>query len=448
VLNPKTNSSKYSCLLADVSGNRVLESADGHHRSAAAEAPSHFPTSTFSQEARSLIGQIHASVLCNQLEQLGIALGVFITLKDRSAGRQGQLKMQSVLQVRATEYPTVQAARDSFWKGLLVAVSGRHCSVGSVDITANSLDRADEDAVLAVLNKLVVDGVARFSVGHAFLKHPSIAVKLVDTLTCSCQTHYLHSLNLTATLIGNDGAVMLSRALGLRASGWPHQLNLSKCGIGDAGCIALVDALLQYVSRNELLIGGINLSQNTITDEAMIAISPKMMRLVEMHVAVWAEAVRNVWMMRQNRPSQVLPAPDKSYTLRCCHCWIEEFDLECNVISDLGLRHLISSFLCKSILKCRATAIALLVQDDLPFTGFEECFQEVDVKPPIHMIKFGGNLRPAPSGATTVHICQADPLTAHDCCAAASKNSEAKSAQACSLQLAHLLFCVFNFISG
>jgi hypothetical protein len=167
-----------------------------------------------------------------------------------------------------------------------------------------------------------------------------------------------------------------------------------------------------------------------------------------MHVAVWAEAVRNVWMMRQNRPSQVLPARDKSYTLRCCHCWIQEFDLECNVISDLGLRHLISSFLCKSILKCRATAIALLVQDDLPFTGFEECFQEVDVKPPIHIIKFGGNLRPAPSGATTVHICQADPLTAHDCCAAASKNSEAKSAQACSLQLAHLLFCVFNFISG
>jgi hypothetical protein len=172
------------------------------------------PKSRVVEEALALIIHMREAAACAQLEQLGTALGVFVTLKEPSQGRHGRLKMQSILQNRCVTAPWIQSARDAFWRGILASISNRTCTVAEFDMTANSLEPADQDAVLAILNKLVVDGVSNISVGHSFLKYPSVAVKVVESVTACCAENYLQSLNLTGTLIGNDGAVALSRALG------------------------------------------------------------------------------------------------------------------------------------------------------------------------------------------------------------------------------------------
>ena len=126
--------------------------------------------SAVAQEARALILHMREAAIFQHLEQLGTALATFVTLKIDCESKRGKLIMQSVLQTRELSASWIQTARNSFWKGLLTGVSKRVCSVREFDLTSNCLDRADEDAVMAILNKMAVDGVSRFAVGHAFLK--------------------------------------------------------------------------------------------------------------------------------------------------------------------------------------------------------------------------------------------------------------------------------------
>ena len=426
-----------------MSGNRILEAAKST-RDAGAElsAAGEGKKSKTAREAQALILILRQAAIFAQLEQLGIALGMFITLKDPSADRQGVLKMQSILEIRAID-ADMQAARDSFWKGVLAAVSGRICTLGEVDLTANCLGPADEDAVLAILNKFAVDGVARLSVGHAFLKHPSIAAKVVESLTRSCATRHLHALNLTGTLIGNDGAASLSQALGHRAVGWPHELQLSKCNISDAGCVVLFDALLQSIRRNDVPIGIINLSSNMITDEAMAAIAPMIINFVEKHVAGWAKIVGN-WLRQTNFPngSQAIDQ------MRFSYFSIRELNFEGNIISEIGLRNLISGFLCKSILKFRTAAAVSLVQDEgIPLVQFVKCLDLLKFKPLLQILRIGGNVCSAPSTRRVVHVCGADPVFQQECSSAALRSLPVVQ----SIQVGQCLDSKrfrFNFIAG
>ena len=378
-----------------------------------------------------------------QFELLGIALGAFITLKDQSEHNRGQLFMQSVLQVGGARTPWIQGARDSLWRGLLATVSGRPCTVHEFDLTANSLDEADEDAVMAVLNKLAVDGVSKLSVGHAFLKYPSIAVKVVDCVTTCCASHYLKCLNLTGTLIGNDGAVTLSRSLGQRAVAWPQELHLSKCNISDAGCIALMESLLQCLKRNATSIDIVNLSYNSITDDAMVAIAPTMLQMVELHVSEWTSVLKETWKLRQ--PLGQFPPHDSLNVDRKQNgCFsIHELNLECNIFSEIGLRSLMSPFLCKTILKYRVSALSLFVQQNgISSVELAECFEPV-----LHHIKIGGNLCSSLPGCKIMHICGADPSFAHECSLAANKSFSKFHSDQVQGPHQRFLFC-FDFISG
>lgn len=409
----------------DVSGNKVLEGAKAARDCDPSKAFAQASKSKAAEEARALIVSMRDAAVCAQLEQLGCALGLFLTLKNPFEGDRGQLKMQSILQTRHALESWIQAARDCFWKGLLAAVSGRACTAREIDLTANSLDRADEDAVMAILNKLAVDGVAGFSLGHAFLKYSSIAVRMVDSVTASCATNCLQYLNLTGTLVANEGAVVLSRALGRKSLAWPQELNLSKCNISDAGCIALMDALLQFLRRNATSIGTVNLSQNSITDEAMAAITPMLGQIVELHVSAWANFfTRTSRSMLGENLSQLHGQGSHNVPLELTDscCSIQELNFECNIISDVGLRQLTSSFVCKSILKHRAAALSsLLQQKGIPLTTIAELLASINLKPVLKILRIGGNVCRAAAGASIVHVCRADPVFALECSSAFEK---------------------------
>ncbi len=357
--------------------------------------------------------------MCAQFELLGITLGAFMTLKDQSEHNRGQLIIQSLLQFAGARESWIQASRDSLWRGLLATVSGRTCTVNEFDLTANSLNEADEDAVMAVLNKLAVDGVSKLCVGHAFLKYPSIAVRVVDCVTTCCASHHLKFLNLTGTLIGNDGAVALSRSLGQRAVAWPQELHLSKCNISDAGCIVLMEALLQCLKRNETSIDIVNLSHNSITDDAMATIAPIMVQIVELHVYQWSNVLKETWKLRQSL-GRFPPRDSAKVDRKQSGCIsINELNMECNVISEIGFRHLISSFLCKTILKLRAAALSRFVQQNgISSDDLAEYFEDVNLEPVVHYIKVGGNLFTAPR-CKIMHVCTADPSFAQECSSAA-----------------------------
>jgi hypothetical protein len=401
----------------DVSGNKVLEGAKAARDCDPSKAHAQASKSKAAEEARALIVCMRDAAVCTQLEQLGCALGLFLTLKNQFEGDRGQLKMQSILQIRHAHESWIQAARDCFWKGLLAAVSGRACTASDIDLTANSLDRADEDAVMAILNKLAVDGVAGFSLGHAFLKYSSIAVRMVASVTASCATNCLQYLNLTGTLVANEGAVVLSRALGRNSLAWPQELNLSKCNISDAGCIALIDALLQFLRRNATSIGAVNLSQNSITDEAMAAITPMLGQIVELLVSAWANFVTHTSLgMQGGNLSQLQGSRNVPLELTDSCFSIQELNFECNIVSDVGLRHLISSFVCKSILKHRAAALSsLLQQKRIPLTTIAELFASIDLKPVLKILRIGGNVCRAAAGGSIVHVCRSDPVFALEC---------------------------------
>jgi hypothetical protein len=379
--------------------------------------------SQVAEEALGLIMHMRAATACEQLEQLGNAIGVFVTLKCQSDDKRGGLNIQSLLQARDLGASWIQAARDAFWRGLLAAVSGRMCSVREFDLTANCLDQGDEVAVIAILNKLVADGVSKIGVGHAFLKYSSIAVKVVNSLIASCGSHYLHHLNLTGTLIGNNGAAALSRALGHSSLTWPHELHLSKCNISDAGCIALVDALLQFLRRSRTQIGILNLSENSITDEAMAAVAPVMMQFVELHVSACVSIMKSNWKMLANRSVAIR---NESTNVSEQHSFfsIQELNLECNVISDIGLKFLTSPLTCKSILKHQVAAFTFLVEEQkIPSAEVAELLKLATAKPILETILIGGNLCAVPSEGSIVHICRANEVFAQECSSALARTA-------------------------
>jgi hypothetical protein len=399
----------------DVSGNQVLESINTDQEHDATSEYARMSKSDVAQEARALIVRVREAAVCAQFEQLGIALGVFVTLKRQSPDRLRCLIMQSILQSRSVNMSWIQEARAAFWNGMLHSVSSRMCSLDEFDITANSLDLADERVVLAILNKLTADGVSKISVGHAFVKYPSISVKVVESLTASCSAKYLHSLNLTGTLIGNDGAVMLARALGYRAYGWPKELHLSKCNISDAGCIALIDALARSASKNATPIGTVNLSQNTITDDALVAISPLMFQLIDLHVSSWVDFIRDIWKDVKNR-SHGLKYEFCADYLQQSYFTIQKLDLESNIISEIGLKLLTTPLMCKTVHKQRAAALAALVREqEFPIADLVNCLELGRFKPMIQNLSIGGNLCHAPAEGKVVHICGAISASPQEC---------------------------------
>ena len=366
------------------------------------------------------------AAIFQHLEQLGTALATFVTLKIDCESKRGKLIMQSVLQTRELSASWIQTARDSFWKGLLTGVSKRVCSVREFDLTSNCLDRADEDAVMAILNKMAVDGVSRFAVGHAFLKYPSIAAKLVDCVTASCASHHLHCLNLTGTLIGNSGVVALSQALGQRALEWPQELHLSKCNISDAGCISVIGALIQSLIKSPVSITILNLSENSITDEAATAIVPGIMQIIDLHVSAWANKIRSQWMMSSMKMHSSFEISEtRSYAS------IQELNLACNIISDIGLKHLTSCFMCKTVLKYKAAAFFRLVHEgQIPSSELASLVSSVEMKPVLNKMLIGGNLCSAPAKCSIVHVCRADAVFAEECSSALTKEHPApQSAQ-------------------
>ncbi len=394
-----------------MSGNKVLEITPATREHDAAKESAPLSKSKVAEEARMLIAKMREAAMCAQLEQLGVALGVFATLKGESPHRSGYLKMQSILQCRSLSLLGIEAARSAFWKGFLDSIAGRFCCIDEFDMTANSLDISDQHVVLAILNKLAVDGVSKLSVGHAFVKHPSAAVSVVESVTASCANKYLHSLTLTGTLICNDGAVALSRALGQRAMGWPKQLHLSKCNISDAGCIAVFDALFRHASKNTSPIGTINLSQNTISDEALGAVAPLILQLVQLYVFSWTNHIRDNWKQAQSRGSLKSEVCADSSRHSCFS--IQELDLESNVISETGLKLLMSSLTCKSILKQQASALAVMVQEQVfSIAEFVKYLKTVRMKPVIQNLKVAGNLCDAPREGRVVHICGAASASA------------------------------------
>jgi hypothetical protein len=408
-----------SHLHSDVSGNRVLDIASIAQERDAAGEYARLSKSKVAEEAHALIVNMREATICAEFQQLGIALGVFATLKNRSPGRHGRLKAQSVLECRLPSSPWIQAARAAFWNGVLDTVSSRLCNLDEFDITANALDAADQHVVLAILNKLAADGVSNISVGHAFVKHPSIAVKVVESLTASCTDNYLRSLDVTGTLIGNDGAVTLSRSFGHRASGWPKELYLSKCNISDAGCIALFDALLRCTSKNMTPIGTLDLSQNTITDEALAAVAPLMLQLVQLCVSTQANFIVDNCKNAQNRRHSELSAGRQ----QSCFT-IQELDLQSNVISERGLLLLTTPLLCRTVLKQQATALAALVQEhSFPTADVVKCWESMWMRPVIQNLKIGGNLCQAPANSRIIHICGAVSGHSRECMSATSTSS-------------------------
>jgi hypothetical protein len=411
-----------SLCVADVSGNNVLESPVQDYGATAEH--DRLPKSKIAEEARALILHMREATARAQLEQLGTALGVFVTLKEKSQDRRGRLKMQSILQSRSATAPCVQTARDAFWRGIQASVSIRKCTIEEFDVTANSLDQTDQHAVLAVLNKLVVDGVSNISVGHAFVRYPSIAVKVVECVMACCADNYLQSLNLTGTLIGNDGAVVLSRALGQRAVGWPKELHLSKCNMSDAGFVALIDALLQSLKRNAEPIGTIDLSQNMVTDEAAAAIAPLMIQLVQLHISSWANGIRDCWKVFQSQGGLLNEGP--ATDLRRFSCFtVQELNLESNIISEIGLKLLYSPFLCETILQQRAAALTPLIHESgIPMVEFAEFVKLVGFRPVLHNLKIGGNLCTPPIEGRIVHVCRAGLASAQECSSFAATSSK------------------------
>ncbi len=407
--------------VADISGNKVLETAKATRDQDQAMERAKPSKSDVAQEARALILHMREAARSQHLERLGTALGVFVTMKFESESNRGKLIMQSVLQARDLGALWIQAARDSFWKGLLATVSSRVCSVREFDLTSNSLDRADEDAVMAILNKMAADGVSRFAVGHAFLKYPSIAAKVVDSITAGCASHHLQYLNLTGTLIGNNGAVELSRALGRRAERWLQELHLSKCNISDAGCIAVIDALLQSFIKCPASIGIVNLSENSITDEALVAIVPSIMKILELHVSAWANMMRSKRMMSASNKQLTSERPDVAFE-NLSSCSIQELNLACNIISDIGLKHLISCFACKTVLKYKTAAFCRLVQEEqIMESELALLLNSVEMKPVLKNLLIGGNLCSVPAKCNIVHVCKADAAFAQECLSALTK---------------------------
>jgi hypothetical protein len=205
---------------------------------------------------------------------------------------------------------------------------------------------------------------------------------------------------------------------------WPHELHLSKCNISDAGCIALVDALLQFLRRNQTPIGILNLSENSITDEAMAAVAPLMMQFVELHVSACVGIIKSNWKMRANR---IVAKRNDSTNVSEQHSFfsIQELNLECNVISDMGLKFLTSSFTCKSVLKHQVAAFTLIVEEQkIPSAEFAELLKLATAKPVLETLLVGGNLCAVPSEGSIVHICKADEVFAHECSSALARTAQ------------------------
>jgi hypothetical protein len=158
---------------------------------------------------------------------------------------------------------------------------------------------------------------------------------LLDTTENSC---HITDLDLQRTLVRNEGASLLARALGNNALPNLTQLFLSYCGIFDDGFLALVSALEQNTSLLYLDLS----YNNSLSERAFLALAESLpeIKVLQRIDLCWCSGLASAMPLllaglRKNAslfrfhvaggaPSSVPPSPGD--TARCAGGWIQEME--------------------------------------------------------------------------------------------------------------------------